>query len=290
MSNLSSTSLQEGLQEYRGRDLLIFLLVKFTPVILMILLFVYVITAITVLIISKEGRNILGSINAYGNLIISVLTLFLVLITGFYARVTNRILAQMIEEKQSSVRPILWVTLENPEFHESENLPDDRKFFKAKARIANYGKAAAVEIQANYTIPYEWEEGDKFVNRISTSRAHPALLTSGNSVEDLLSVSTKILDFEFLYPDYLRVSVLYEDTERNLYELEQSYYLLYFHTEPKRHYLNLESESLHFITFKHRTRVTADDECRNSNKKTRVFRRKKELYVSKPKAKPNAQS
>jgi len=283
-------SLREGIMEYEGRDLLIFLLVKLTSGILAITLCAFALILISGLIISKEGRAFLGNLNAYSNLISSVLTLILVFITGFYAWVTNRMLAQMIEEKQSSVRPMLWVTLEKPEFHESPYPPDDSKYFKTKARIANYGKATAVEVQTDYAIPNEWKEGDRFVSRISTSHRHPALLTPGNSVEDSLSLPTRIYDFEDLYSDYLRLLVLYEDTERNLYELEQKYYLLYFHTEPKRHYLHLESESLHFISFKERTRLTASDEHLNSDKRIRIFRRTMGFKLGKAKAKPKAQS
>lgn len=282
--------LHEGIMEYEGRELLIFLLVKLTSVILVVILSIFALVLVSGLIISKEGRAFLGNLNAYSNLISSVLTLLLVFITGFYAWVTNRMLAQMIEEKQSSVRPHLWVTLENPEFHESPYPPDDSKYFKAKARIANYGKAAAVEVQTDYAIPHEWKEGEKYAGRISTSYRHPALLPPGSSVEDSLSLPTRIFDFESVYPDYLRLIVLYEDTERNLYELEQTYYLLYFHTEPKRHYLHLESESLYFISFKDRTRLTATDERLNSNKKTRLFRRDKGWKFAKPKANPNTLS
>jgi hypothetical protein len=254
--------------------------------ILMIFLFVYVIIDINAFLISKEGTTFLGNLNTYSNLILSLLTFLLVLITGFYVLVTNQILAQMIEEKQSAIRPIFWVSLDKPKFQESSYPEDESMYFNLKARISNYGKGSAVEVQTTYSIPHEWDEGDKFAMPVSTSRTHPALLAPGDSIEDTLNISTRIFDIKNIYPDYLRVNVLYEDTERNLYQMQQSYYLLVAPGKPTMHYLHLESESLYIISFKNRKHL-AIDESLNSDKKTRLFKREKPWKWERSKAKHN---
>lgn len=287
MQKLSSIPLLEGIQEFEGRSLLIFLFVKLVSPVAKYLLFILII--LTMIQALGVDRNFLLSLNTYSNLILSVLSLLLVFITAYYARVTSRILAQMIEEKQSSIRPILWVTLEKPTFHESSYSSDTSKYFKTKAHIANYGKGAAVGVRTEYAIPNERNEGDTFVMPIATGRTHPELLNPGGSIEDAVNLPTRTFNIEHLYPSYLRVRVLYEDTERNLYEMKQSYYLLAAPLETIGHYLHLESESLYFIAFNNRTHLTID-ECLNSDKMTRLFRRKIPWKWSKPTAQLNTRS
>jgi hypothetical protein len=268
---LSSVSLGEGLRKFKGSSLIIFLFVKIiAPAPLWFSLFLLLASIIIIpLIALKEGREFLLNLNAYGNLVISILTFFLVLITGFYALVTNKMLSQMREDKQSAIKPALWITVEAPEFHDNRYSGNGRKDFGTSIQIANYGKGAAVGVQTGYTIPDEWKKDNM---RIGTGSIHPGLLTPGGVIVESLNIPTMAFDIEHNYPDYLRVKVLYEDTERNLYILEHSYYLAFFHSHPK-YYLNPESESLHFITFKDRKYLSPSDESLNSDKRIRVFER-----------------
>jgi hypothetical protein len=227
--------------------------------------------AFSSLVLRMNIKEIALSLNAYSNFISAFLTAVLVGITAFYALVTNRMLIQMKESRQSLVRPILWVTFDKPEFKEGE-YPDEDKYFRTKAHISNYGKGAAVSIRTQYTIPHEWSDEHKFVMPIGSSGSGdiPSLLSPGESFDMSIRIPTRTV-VDKTYPKYLTASVLYEDTERNLYEFTQSYYL---HPIPTTGpYLHLETESLYFIPLNERTNVWDDNEV-TSGKGILVFNRK----------------
>lgn len=211
-------------------------------------------------------RTIPTSLNPYSNLILALLTAILVIITGFYARVTHRMLVQMKESRQSLVRPILWANFDNPEFQASDSPGDEHKTFRTKAHISNYGKGAAVNIKTEYRIPLAWSDEYKCVMPVSTGGTGqiPFLLAPGDSFDMSVWLHTKTYDtmsrdLQYLHPTYLTARVLYEDTERNLYQLKQSYYLLRI-ASFDRYYLHIEAESLHVIPFDERKNVWDDSE------------------------------
>jgi hypothetical protein len=212
----------------------------------------------------SQAKSIALVLNTYGNLILAFLTAVLVAITAFYAVVTNRMLAQMKETRQSLVRPVLWVTFDKPEFKEREYPEDMDKYFCTKAHVSNYGKVAAVNIQTGYTIPHKWSDEYKCVMpACSSGRGNiPSLLGPGSSFDITVEISTRTSDIDKIYPKYLAARVVYEDTERNLYEMNQSYYLL--PSPPASHYLHLETESLHFVPLSDRKNVRDDSESISS--------------------------
>lgn len=219
-----------------------------------------------------QVKGIALDLNLYTNLINASLTAALVVITAIYALITYKTLAQMRESNQSSVRPVLWVTFDKPEFKESEQPGDEHKKFSTKAHISNYGKVAAINVQTSYEIPNYGSDEDKYMMRVTShgSGYIPPLLSPGDSFEITVGIYSKTYDVDGAYSKYLIARVIYEDNERNLYEMNQTYYLL--PSPPADHYLHLETESLYFLPLKERKYVR-DSNGGVSSKGVLVFNR-----------------
>ncbi len=238
-----------------------------------LLLSIFVVICILKLDVNKV-KVIATDLNTFSNLILALLTSVLVGITAFYAVVTNRTLAEMKVARQSKVRPVLWVSVDKPEFKASKHPDDNDKYFCTKVYVSNFGEEGAINIQVQNTIPHQWSDEYKCVMPISSvgNGDIPSVLRLSSSFDITVRIPTKTYNIEDIYPKYLTVRVLYEDKERNLYQMNQSYYLL--PAPPTDHYLHLETESLHFVPLRDRTNVTDNSEGLSS-KGISVFNRQK---------------
>lgn len=274
-------SLITGIKTFRGRDLIIFLSIK---------------TFAFLLLASAVGITILGlsqlplkefalKVNNYGNFVLAVLTFSLVVITAFYAVITYKMLLHMAESRRAEIKPLLWIKLDKPEFKDwnIDKGDDSRHFILSNIHIANYGKGAAVNITLDYTIPYGWNDEFNRVEPIHTTHSDrdnvPVLLPPNDSFQDTLDFHTPRYELEKYKKQFLIIRVLYEDTERNLYKMNQIYNLGIFslHSKEMVYYLTLIEEELVFVAFSNRRYVGDLDESvmpAEQDKSTIIYSRK----------------
>jgi hypothetical protein len=223
-----------------------------------------------------EVKNFALRLKVFSDLLLTLLTAILVVITAFYAWITNRILVESKEARRANVRAMLWVSLDNPKFVDMER-QSDMKMFELQANVINYGRAAAVSLRMEYSVHSHWvDEWREFVSISSKVEREsiPLLLASGDSFDVDIRIPTSTYGKD--YPGYLNFIIAYEDTDRNLYEMRQSYYLHSFaRTIPTsdRHALLLETESLQFVPLDRRT-FTSDVYKGISNEGITIFDRK----------------
>jgi hypothetical protein len=274
-------SLITGIKTFRGRDLIIFLSIK---------IFAFLgLASVVGLIIWKLSqlplKELALKVNNYGNFVLAVLTFSLVVITAFYAVITYKMLLHMAENRRAEIKPLLWIKLDKPEFKDRNINKDDgsRHFILSNIHIANYGKGAAVNITIDYTIPYGWNDEFNRVESIHTTHRDrdnvPVLLRPNDSFQDTLDFYTPLYELEKYKKQFLKIRVLYEDTERNLYKMSQIYNLVIIPIYKKEmgYYLTLVKEELVFVAFSDRRYVGDLDESvmpSEEDKSTIIYSRK----------------
>lgn len=244
------SDLLKNWRKIRLRDVIIILIITS----LFSLAVVFAIVGVGHLLGRVPWRSLANTLNQYGNLALVILTFTLAGVTAFYAAVTYRMLVQMRESQRAEIKPILWVNVGKPEFVDTE---DDglRKFVVKKIAFANYGKGAAVNINVRYMIPIKWDEQ---TNRLEyaqgSAREVPTLMEYGSSFDDELNFFTSKYDLVKHRKSFLQIRTLYEDTERNLYRMEQTYNLIVVPLDNRETYygLALGREELTLVAFQDR--------------------------------------
>lgn len=261
-------SLVTIINEYRGRDLIISLLLKTLKIIIILASIVFILKGISYLPLSEIALEI----ENYGNFTIAFLTLCLVLTTTFYAVTTYKMLRQMKDTKRLEIQPLLWIKLDQPVFKDFPNDNNLRDFILPNIYIANYGKGAAVSIRINYIVQFGWSEQLNGIEYTGTTHGNeeniPVILPPNNSFQDSVILTTLCYDLEKYKVNFLRIRILYEDIERNLYKINQDFSLnTYSMSETEKKYsLKLKKEELIFIAFANRKYVgDLEQDLRSSN-------------------------
>jgi hypothetical protein len=184
-------------------------------------------------------------------------------------------LLQMREGRRSDIKPLLWINLAKPEFvEESSNF--SRRFMLRKIVFANYGKGAAVNIQIRYYVPVvrDVELGTWKEVQIS-ARDVPPLLLHGDAFEDEINTFTENYELKDHFRRFFKIRVVYEDTERNLYRMTQTYDLLVIpiHNRSPYYGLELNDEELNVTAFSDRKHVRDIDEP-SEDRSQLIFRRR----------------
>jgi len=274
------SSLITGIKTSRGSELFFFIVIT-------ILFFLFWAIAIGGLIFTLTQlplKEIALKINAYGSFVLAILTFSLVVITAFYAMITYRILLHMTESRSAEIKPLLWIKIDEPEFKDGTDYENNKRCFSlSNIHIANYGKGAAVSIRIEYTIPYGWNDEFKRVEPIceihNDSDSIPVLLPPKDSFQDTLNITTPCYELDKYKQQFLKIKILYEDTERNLYKMSQIYnlFILPLSKEKLKYFLILNKEELVFIAFSNRRYINDLDESVRSSKEdknTIIYSRK----------------
>ncbi|MCH7828231.1 MAG: hypothetical protein IIC75_09735 [Bacteroidetes bacterium] len=274
------SSLITGIKTSRGSELFFFIVIT-------ILFFLFWAIAIGGLIFTLTQlplKEIALKLNTYGNFVLAVLTFSLVVITAFYAMITYRMLLHMGESRRAEIKPLLWIKIDKPEFKDGADYEGNSRYFSlSNIHIANYGKGAAVSIRIKYTIPYGWNDEFKRVEPICETHDDsdniPVLLPPNDSFQDTLNILIPCYELDKYKQQFLKIKILYEDTERNLYKMSQIYNLFIFplSNEKLGYFLTLNKEELVFIAFSDRRYVNDLDESvmpAKEDKSTIIYSRK----------------
>lgn len=199
------------------------------------------------------------NLNDYGNIILSALTFFLVIVTAFYVWITHEMLDQMVENKKSEIKPMLWIKLGKPEFREQIIENDTQRFFTSKVEITNYGRGPAIDVNLDIIIPYD-EKIETNIPDYIKKQEHIRVLfpTEFNEVE--IATDTPPYNINKFKEDFLQLKIIYEDVERNLYSLMHVYRLSIIGGKEKNYYnFVLKSEELYFRPFADRKYTYEED-------------------------------
>lgn len=188
--------------------------------------------------------------NNYSNLILSILTFFLVIITAYYAKVTHELLKQTDDNRRFEIKPNLLIKLSNPDFSAVDRRPDMR-LFSNKINVMNFGRGPAVGITLTTSVA-----DDNETKGVSQIKDIPVLFPNDSSCEVGVNIHTSQYNLHDYKEDFLRLHVLYEDVERNLYDLRHVYRLVippkFDFQEKPFYYLVMKSEELRFRAFEDR--------------------------------------
>lgn len=228
---------------------------------------IVVLFGLIVVLAGLEFRTLVLRINDYTNIILSILTLFLVITTAFYAWATYRMLAEMIESRRSEIRPVLWVELEGPKFDEASlitsNKESTERVFLDKVKIANYGRGPAINTRLKLSIPYKDGKDATPVNYIESSPIAdlPANFASGSFYESEVRIYTPFYDLNKYKEEFVELTLRYEDVERNLYSMVQFYNLFSFPISQEKYHYHwvLKSEDIYLLPFSRRKSVIDED-------------------------------
>ncbi|KAB2946441.1 MAG: hypothetical protein OI860_00240 (plasmid) [Candidatus Methanoperedens sp.] len=188
--------------------------------------------------------NFAIKMNNYSNLILSILTFFLVIITAYYAKVTHKLLKLTDDNRRFEIKPNLLINVGEPEF----SVDNKYRILSNKINITNYGRGPAVDIKFKTSVA-----DDNETNAVCQHRDIPILLPTDPTYEVIVNIHTSQYNLHDYKEDFLRLDVLYEDVERNLYKLKHVYRLVIIQENPV--YFVMKSEELYFCAFEDRTSI-----------------------------------
>ena len=183
------------------------------------------------------------------------LTAILVCATCAYAWLTWRMMREGVEARRIARQPIIAIKIGQLSF--AQRPGRDQVFASLDILVANRGAATAVVAAAEVVVPYgpPAQESDPWLRngiRVSIPNIPPAL-DSGQSAGGGISVPVD----DYALPqgrsdEVVSVHAKYEDLERNLYTLTQTYNCFRHET---KHYLTLASERLTMLPSRRRRHV-----------------------------------
>ena len=144
----------------------------------------------------------------------------LVLITGYYAFMTAATLREMKSAREASVRPVVKIRLDH--FVARNDTSSPSVHLESLARIANYGRGAAIDVRLNLTVPWKREAGKEELVRSSIGEPIPAL-QPGSAID--VKASTYVNPYQVNFPEkaFFEVDASFEDIEAQYYEIKQFY-------------------------------------------------------------------
>ena len=210
-------------------------------------------------------RNLVLQISNYSNLILSILTIFLVITTVFYAWITYRMLVEMMESRSAAIRPILWVDLEKPKFNIIEDASCNKlgtQQFLCMIKLSNYGRGPAINTDITLSIPYQERTDTTPYNyvRCTPIASVPTNFAPDSVHESIVDTITNVYDPNKYKEDFLKLTIKHEDIERNLYSIVKFYRLNSFKISDKKenYYWVLKGEEIYFIPFSQRKSIYDD--------------------------------
>jgi hypothetical protein len=191
--------------------------------------------------------NFAIKMNNYSNLILSILTFFLVIITANYAKATHELLKLTDDNRRFEIKPNLLINVGSPEF----GVDNRYRLFSNKINIINYGRGPAVDIKFETSVA-----DDNETNAVCQNRYIPVLLPTDPTCEITVNIHTSQYNLHEYKEDFLRLYVLYEDVERNLYKIRHVYRLVIFPGQEKPfYYFVMKSEELYVCAFEDRKSI-----------------------------------
>lgn len=224
------------------------------------------------LLLQDSIQQSLSKINNINNFILALLTLVLVLITGFYAWVTFRMFKEQSEKRKLEISPNIFIKVIDPEFTLDKSQVN--RITTLKFYIANYGQGTAVNARLEFSIPHNKNSETGKLEYVSASYEgiHPFFQTN-NSKEDTKKIITTIYDIQELTEEFLIISLYYEDIQRNLYTIRQYYDMrrISLSKNPNTYYLILRSELAYFTSFRNRGSMGFDRTFTTVSEKSKLL-------------------
>ena len=223
-------------------------------VVTIILLFIsYPIIRGFIYLLSQDSiQQSLNKINDYNNLIVSILTFFLVLVTSFYAWVSLKMFREQSEHRKLELRPNISITVNDPIFifDKTQNMRTTSFNFL----IINFGKGTALNLTIDFHIPYVINQATgKFEYVNSSYRGQNIFFQSTQSEKGGKTIKSNFYELKKFTEEFLIISLSYEDVQRNIYNLKQYYNLKRFdNLSNSKSYLFLNKEMLFYTSFCYR--------------------------------------
>lgn len=156
----------------------------------------------------------------YSALVDVVLTTLLVVLTAFYAFVTRRMWAEMVEARLVAIRPIININARGVELKEAED-PVDRTI-TGSLTVQNFGRGPAYELDIEARLRYENEKERTYISTDLADR-FPPVIQPGAQVDVKFEISGFPTPMKDSSTDFLSVAARCRDGEGNFYFLTQSY-------------------------------------------------------------------
>jgi len=201
---------------YRIRNFIGFILITGLCVYFIVIILYHVFN----ILMQDAFQQSLNKINNLNSLFLAFLTLVLVLVTTFYAWVTFKMFRVQSEQRKLELRPNLIVSVNDPEFTNEKHKIRITSF---PFHISNYGRGPAINTVLEFSIPYSRDPNTNEFQHMSSSYRINPFLQSNETHSGTKDMYPDLYELDEINKEFLIVSVIYEDIQRNLYSLKQFY-------------------------------------------------------------------